>query len=142
MGAPTPTNQNNPTSGQQGKGIGSPQQGSLASFPAQIQPLKGKGLGQGGSQMPPNKPEFFNNPEGAPTAPAPMVMPSSVNSTSMADVMPNTAGQPKGKGGNVTYPGQGGQPQMGKPNTYSNTVGPWDNSSMKPQTQSGKGKGY
>jgi hypothetical protein len=51
-------------------------------------------------------------------------------------------GQSQGKGGNVTYPGQGGQPQMGKPNTYSNTVGPWDNASIKPQTQSGKGKGY
>jgi hypothetical protein len=50
--------------------------------------------------------------------------------------------QSQGKGGNVTYPGQGGQPQMGKPNTYSNTVGPWDNASIKPQTQSGKGKGY
>jgi hypothetical protein len=51
-------------------------------------------------------------------------------------------GQPQGKGGNVTYPGQGGQPQMGKPNTYSNTVGPWDNASIQPRTQSGKGKGY
>jgi hypothetical protein len=141
MGAPTPTNQNNPTSAQQGKGAGSPQQGYLASPPAQVQRPGGKGLGQGGSQMPPNKPEFFNNQEML-TPPTQIQVPSSVNSTSMADVMPNTAGQPKGKGGNVTYPGQGGQPQMGKPNTYSNTVGPWDNSSMKPQTQSGKGKGY
>ena len=50
--------------------------------------------------------------------------------------------QPQGKVSNVTYPGQGGQPQMGKPNTYSNTVGPWDNASIQPRTQSGKGKGY
>ena len=49
---------------------------------------------------------------------------------------------PFAQGGNVTYPGQGGQPQMGKPNTYSNTVGPWDNASIQPRTQSGKGKGY
>lgn len=55
---------------------------------------------------------------------------------------PQEATQPIGKGGNVTYPGQGGQPQMGKPNTYSNTVGPWDNASIQPRTQSGKGKGY
>lgn len=55
---------------------------------------------------------------------------------------PQQATQPIGKGGNVTYPGQGGQPQMGRPNTYSNTVGPWDNASIQPRTQSGKGKGY
>lgn len=124
MGAFTPTNQNNPTSAQQGKGAGSPQQGSLASPPAQVQRPGGKGMGQGGPQMPPNKPEFFNNQEML-TPPTQIQVPSSVNSTSMADVMPTT-----------------GQPQMGQPNKYSNTIRPWDNSSMKPQTQSGKGKGY
>ena len=51
--------------------------------------------------------------------------------------------QPQGKGGRVTTPGQGGQPRMGVPNNYSNTVGQWDNASIQPrQTQSGKGKGY
>jgi len=50
---------------------------------------------------------------------------------------------PQGKGGNVTFPSQGGQPKMGIPNNYSNTVGQWDNASIQPrQTQSGKGKGY
>jgi hypothetical protein len=49
-------------------------------------------------------------------------------------------GRHQGKGGNVTYPGQGGQPQMGKPNNYPNTVGSWDNSPMKPQSFSGKGQ--
>ena len=59
----------------------------------------------------------------------------------------NTAGQPfprpQGKGGRVTYPGQGGQPQMGQPNNYSNTVGGWDNASIQPKQPSygGKGKG-
>lgn len=49
---------------------------------------------------------------------------------------------PQGKGSRVTYPGQGGQPRMGVPNNYSNTVGQWDNASIQPaQTQSGKGKG-
>ena len=57
-----------------------------------------------------------------------------------------TAGQqiqPMGKGGRVTYPGQGGQPQMGQPNNYSNTVGQWDNASIQPKTPSygGKSKG-
>jgi hypothetical protein len=30
-------------------------------------------------------------------------------------------------GGQVTMPGQGGQPQLGMPNAYSNTMQPWDN---------------
>ena len=38
--------------------------------------------------------------------------------------------QPQGKGGQITYPSQSGQPQMGQPNNYSNTVGPWDNASI------------
>lgn len=57
-------------------------------------------------------------------------------------IMPNQS-QPSGKGGrNVTMPGQGGQPRMGMPNAYSNTIQPWDNASIQPQKQSGKGKGY
>jgi hypothetical protein len=43
---------------------------------------------------------------------------------------PDPFGQPQGKGGSITYPGQSGQPQMGQPNQYSNTVGPWDNASI------------
>jgi hypothetical protein len=51
-------------------------------------------------------------------------------------------GQPSGKGGrNVTMPSQGGQPRMGMPNAYSNTIQPWDNASIQPQKKSGKGKG-
>ena len=50
--------------------------------------------------------------------------------------------QAQGKGGNVTMPGQGGQPRIGMPNAYSNTIQPWDNASIQPQTKSGKGKGY
>jgi hypothetical protein len=38
-------------------------------------------------------------------------------------------------------PGQGGQPQLGMPNAYSNTVSPWDNSTNQPKQGSGKGKG-
>lgn len=40
---------------------------------------------------------------------------------------------PQGKGGNVTFPGQGGQPKMGVPNNYSNTVGQWDNATIGTQ---------
>lgn len=44
-------------------------------------------------------------------------------------------------GGKITMPGQGGQPQLGMPNAYSNTVSPWDNSSNQPSQGSAKGKG-
>ena len=78
--------------------------------------------------------------------------------------VPNIS-QSSGKGGGmqgsqgaVTFPGQGGQPEMGMPNAYSNTIGPtaqqgnagqggsWDNSfnsSGKNSAggSSGKGKG-
>jgi len=49
--------------------------------------------------------------------------------------------QPIGKGGRVTYPGQGGQPQIGLPNLYPNTVRPWDNARITPTYQNSKGKG-
>lgn len=45
----------------------------------------------------------------------------------------------QGGQGAVTFPGQGGQPAMGKPNNYSNTVGSWDNSSTQPNQTRGKG---
>lgn len=72
-----------------------------------------------------------NHPVGA-SLPMDMVAPA---------VMPSRQ-QPMGKGGrNVTMPGQGGQPRMGMPNAYSNTIQPWDNASIQPQKKSGKGKG-
>ena len=39
-------------------------------------------------------------------------------------------------GGKITMPGQGGQPQLGMPNAYSNTMQPWDN---QPNQSSGVG---
>ena len=44
--------------------------------------------------------------------------------------------------GNISYPQatQGGQPQFGQPNRYSNTVQPWDNATIAPQS-GGKGGG-
>jgi hypothetical protein len=39
----------------------------------------------------------------------------------------------QGKGGSVTLPGQGGQPRMGQPNMYPNTVGQWDNATIGTQ---------
>ena len=42
-----------------------------------------------------------------------------------------------------TYSPTSGQPTMGSPNQYTNTVGQWDNASIMPQPtrRSGKGKG-
>jgi hypothetical protein len=63
-----------------------------------------------------------------------------------ADTQPNSnpnAGtpQPMGKGGRQTNSATSGQPTMGAPNQYSNTVGQWDNSQIQPIRQQGKGKG-
>lgn len=42
----------------------------------------------------------------------------------------------------ITIPGQGGQPEMGMPSQYSNTVGLGDNQDNQlAMNQSGKGKG-
>lgn len=50
--------------------------------------------------------------------------------------------QPQGKGGTITTPVQSDQPSIGQPNTYANTVGPWDNSTNSTQMPfKGKGKG-
>jgi hypothetical protein len=72
-------------------------------------------------------------------------------STQKADVLPpppngtlstGKAGKSSGSQATTTNAATSGQPQMGQPNTYSNTVGPWDNSNNQTQTQSGKGKGH
>ena len=47
----------------------------------------------------------------------------------------------QGKGGS-TNAATSGQPQMGQPNNYRNTIQPWDNANIQPQRQAGgKGKG-
>lgn len=48
--------------------------------------------------------------------------------------------QPQGKGSS-TNSATSGQPRMGQPNNYANTVGGWDNASIRPQGSAGKGKG-
>lgn len=56
----------------------------------------------------------------------------------------SVSGEFQGKGSRVTYPSQSGQPKMGQPNNYPNTVGQWDNASIQPQQpqfSGGKGKG-
>ena len=53
-------------------------------------------------------------------------------------------GQSVGKGARSTNTATSGQPQMGQPNMYPNTVGQWDNASIQsqqPRNRGGKGKG-
>lgn len=60
-------------------------------------------------------------------------------------LMPQHQGKGSGKSGGMgstTNSATSGQPRMGQPNPYPNTIQPWDNSSIQPQTQSGKGKGH
>lgn len=50
----------------------------------------------------------------------------------------------QGQQGAITFPGQDGQPAMGQPNQYPNTISSWDNPPTGMSTQpavSGKGKG-
>jgi len=58
---------------------------------------------------------------------------------------PNPAAQtpqPMGKGGAQTNSATSGQPRMGAPNQYPNTVGQWDNTQQQTQQpMQGKGKG-
>jgi hypothetical protein len=50
--------------------------------------------------------------------------------------------QPMGKGGAQTNSATSGQPRMGAPNQYPNTVGQWDNTQQQqPIMGGGKGKG-
>ena len=51
------------------------------------------------------------------------------------------APKPMGKGGAQTNSATSGQPQMGAPNQYPNTVGQWDNTQQQTQSQNGGGKG-
>ena len=48
--------------------------------------------------------------------------------------------QIQGMQGASTNSATSGQPTMGAPNQYPNTVGQWDNTQIKPAQQQGKGK--
>ena len=61
--------------------------------------------------------------------------------TPMAETQPvPQQPRPMGKGGAQTNSATSGQPTMGAPNQYSNTVGQWDNTQIQPVSH-GKGKG-
>jgi len=49
--------------------------------------------------------------------------------------------QPQGKSGNYSMSATSGQPKMGAPNAYPNTVGMGDNMQQQPNQAQAKGKG-
>ena len=105
----------------------------MGSFSAQLQSPQssapaGKGAGMSAMQM-------GQNPIQTPVL---QKMEKSMDSQPNDGAIDPTQGM---MGGQVTMPGQGGQPQLGMPNAYSNTVSPWDNSINQPKQGSGKGKG-
>ncbi len=91
---------------------------------------------------------FNSQPSGAVSTPPPtpfvQTQPIANTSQSWNSGKGKGSSQQMGFQGAITYPGQGGQPAMGKPNIYSNTIGSWDNPANGMSTQpavSGKGKG-
>lgn len=87
---------------------------------------------QGRTQQPPGLPQ---QPQGMPT----YAGGGGTNGKGGSGV--NSYPGPQGMQGASTNSATSGQPQMGAPNQYSNTVGQWDNTQIKPTGQGGKGKG-
>ena len=106
----------------------------MGGFSAQVQPTQvsgpaSKGAGMSANQMGMNpiNPSLTQKMEDS------MMQPQASNQA----IDPTTGMM----GGKMTMPGQGGQPQLGMPNAYSNTISPWDNSVNQPKQGSAKGKG-
>ena len=61
---------------------------------------------------------------------------------SMSPSQPTQQGKGQGSQGAITFPGQGGQPAMGQPNAYPNTINSSDNTGMsQPMNVGGKSGG-
>jgi hypothetical protein len=82
---------------------------------------------------------------GTPTAQVQSPQSSQTSGKAGGSTLSPTLGSPmQGTQGTITFPGQGGQPAMGQPNPYPNTISSWDNASTKASTlpaSSGIGKG-
>lgn len=82
---------------------------------------------------------------GTPTAQVQSPQSSQTSGKAGGSTLSPALGPPmQGTQGAITFPGQDGQPAMGQPNQYPNTIGSWDNPPAGMSTQpavSGKGKG-
>jgi len=121
---------------------------------------KGQGLPNPQAQMSPNQPPMDAReemvrkfPQLAPQQMDPSMGVPNVEPPAGASGLDAMAGQTqkmqgqmsqgKGQGaqGAITFPGQGGQPMMGQPNAYPNTINPSDNTGMKQMSTNRQGKG-
>ena len=132
MGGFTAQVQSPQTTGGKGNPISD---GQLPPAPTTMDQPQGKGAGGGAGAMAPGtydpsvvQRRFANTsaPSGAST---------DVNNPAAPNYNPAAGGpnmQPQGKGSS-TNSATSGQPRMGLPNNYANTVGGWDNASIQPQ---------
>lgn len=119
MGQPTMSTQSPQTGGKSGQ-YGQPGQPSGKGMAGGLMNAAEQQMPQQMSQQMPQMPDQAdgNNQVGAPLQPMSMqqTLPQQNNQTN--------ASSSSGMGqGNVTYPSQSGQPVMGMPNAYSNTIG-------------------
>ena len=117
----------------------------MGGFSAQLQSPQssapaGKGAGMSAMQMGQNPIQTPPEEQMLKMQQLQMEQPSFPQGNQMAQ---DNMGPPLGgmMGGKVTMPNQGGQPELGMPNAYSNTVSPWDNSVNQPKQGAAKGKG-
>lgn len=122
---------------------------------------KGQGLPNPQAQMSPNQPPMdaqqemmrrfpqqpaqqMDMPMGAPNVEPPVGASGVDSMVGQTQKMQGQMSQGKGQGaqGAITFPGQGGQPMMGQPNAYPNTINSSDNTGMsQPRSIGGKSKG-
>ena len=97
--------------------------------------------GKGGSSPSPTKSSVVSLPPSVQTnwgQPAPL---DGIDNGYFPTAPKPTQPRPMGKGGVQTNSATSGQPTMGAPNQYSNTVGQWDNTQQQPMSHKGGGKG-
>lgn len=140
MGASFAQVQSPQTSG----GKGSPMSdGQLPPAPTTMDQPQGKGAGGGVAAASPAVYDPSVAQRRFANTSAPSGAPADVNNPAAPNYNPAAGGpnmQPQGKGSS-TNSATSGQPRMGQPNNYANTVGGWDNASIRPQGSAGKGKG-
>ena len=123
---------------------------------SQQQPAQGKGVG--GSTPPAFEPNDTMNGVRSQLPQMDATTGGVPNQDGSRQTFNQTMGKGSGKGSSQQYTGSGqpneftmsnttnsatsGQPRIGQSNPYPNTIQPWDNASIQPQTQSGKGKGH
>ena len=114
----------------------------MGGFSAQVQPNQvsgpaSKGAGMSANQLGMNPIEISPEEQLLKTQQLQAEQPNYPQANQMKEMGPPLGGM---MGGKVTMSGQGGQPKLGMPNAYSNTVQPWDNQSQ--QKSQGLGKGF